>query len=103
MKNTLVIILCSVVMLVAGCAPPDSHDMGMPVASFPGESPDKAQIFSRISRVLGAANISYDVALGGIAGEPARYQFFVPADKQAEAASLLKQDAAIHKYELKVY
>ena len=97
------IVLCSIVILVAGCASPDSHNMGMTVASFPGDSPDKAQILSRVGRVLSDAGISYDVTLGGFAGEPARYEFHVPADKRAEAARLLKQDAAIHKYELRFY
>jgi hypothetical protein len=103
MKNTLMIVLCSVVILIAGCTSHDSHSMGMTVASFPGDSPDKAQILSRVGHVLGDAGISCDITLGAFAGEPARYEFHVPADKQAEAATLLKLDAALHKYELKVY
>ena len=97
------IILGSAAILASGCATPDFHSRTITVASLPGDSPDKAQILSRVSHVLGAANISVDVALGAPIGEPARYLIAVPADKQAEAESLLKQDVAAHKYELEVY
>jgi predicted house-cleaning NTP pyrophosphatase (Maf/HAM1 superfamily) len=76
--------------------------MGMTVASFPGDSPDKAQILSQVGRVLSNAGISCDITLGSFGSEPARYVIHVSADKQAEAANLLKQDAAIHKYEIMV-
>jgi hypothetical protein len=77
--------------------------MGMTVASFPGDSPDKAQILSQVGRVLSNSGISCDITLGSFGSEPARYDIHVQADKQAEAANLLKQDAVIHKYEIKVY
>jgi len=101
MKNALIIFLCSAVIFVSGCATSDTHGRTVEVASLPRDTPDK--VISEIGRVLGAAHISADVALGAPVGQPARYLIAVPADKQAEAASLLKQDAAIHKYEIEVH
>ena len=102
MKSILMIVLCSVAILLSGCASSDSHSrvLTLPAASFAVDSPDKAQILSRVGSVLGQANISSSI--GREAGS-ARWDILVPADKQAEAASLLKQDAATHKYELTFY
>ena len=98
-KKTNLVLVTTEIVDSAG----NSHSRMIDVASFPGDSPDQAQILSQVGRVLGAANISFDYTLGAFVGEPARYNISVPADKQAEASNLLKQDVAIHKYELKVY
>ena len=73
----------------------------MDVASLPGDTPDK--VLSQITRMLVGAGISCDITSGAFGSEPARYDIHVPADKQAEAMSLLKQDAAIHKYQIEVF
>jgi hypothetical protein len=101
MKTILTIVLCGAALLGSGCTSPDSHSRTINVASVPGDSPDI--VLSQIGRVLNGAGISCDISRGAFGTEPARYEILVPADKQAEAADLLKQDAAIHKYELKVY
>jgi hypothetical protein len=100
MKNALMIVLCSAVILVSGCTSPDSHSRTMDVASLPGDTPDK--VLSQITGMLSRAGIQCNVTLGAFGSEPARYDIHVSADKQAEAANLLKQDAAIHKYEIKI-
>lgn len=101
MKNTLMIILCSAAILVSGCANPDSHSRTMDVASLPCDTSDK--VLSQITSMLSRASIPCNVTLGAFGSEPARYDIHVSADKQAEAANLLKQDAAIHKYKIKIY
>ena len=101
MKNALMIVQCSIAIFVSGCTTQDTHSKTVSVASLPGNTPDKA--LSRINHVLGGAGISCDISRGASGSEPARYDIQVPADKKAEAASLLKQDAAIQKYELKIY
>jgi hypothetical protein len=100
MKNPLMIVLCSTAILVSGCTSPN-HSRTINVASLPGDLSNK--VLSQITHALGDAGISCDITLGSFGSEPARYDIHVPADKQAEATNLLKQDAVIHKYELKVY
>jgi hypothetical protein len=101
MKNTLMIVLCSVAILISGCAAHDAHSKTVAVASLPGSTSDK--ILSQVSRVLGSSGISCDISRGAFGSEPARYNISVPADKQAAATSLLKQDAASHSYDIKIY
>jgi len=101
MKITLMIVVCSVAIFLAGCASPDSHIKMMEVASCPSDTPDK--VLSEIARVLDNAHIECGIALGGPVGKPVRYEIGVPIDKRAEAASLLKQYTATHQYEIEIY
>jgi major membrane immunogen (membrane-anchored lipoprotein) len=109
MKKAIIAGIMVATILMVGCSkkspsssitpPPGSKSVA--VASLPGNTSDK--VLSQISHVLGGAGISCDISRGAFGSEPARYNIQVPADKKAEAASLLKQDAANQKYELKVY
>jgi hypothetical protein len=109
MKKTIIAGIMAAIILIVGCSkkspsssitpPPSSKSVA--VASLPGNTSDK--VLSQISHVLGEAGIPCDISRGAFGSGPARYSIQVPADKKAEAASLLKQDAATQKYELKVY